>query len=271
MGHVRNYTIGDVVARYKRMQGFNVLHPMGWDAFGMPAENAAIDQRHPPGASGPTTTSTTCSAQLKRMGFSYDWDREVATCEPEYYRWEQWLFLQMYEKGLAYQQGVLRQLVRPLPDRARQRAGGGRARAGAAASRGAPEEALAVVLPDHRATPRSCWQYCDRLPGWPERVITMQKNWIGKSCGRGDPLPAGRRQASIPVFTTRPGHRLRGDLHVPGARSTPWSCSSAEGNAQEADGAGVRRADLEAGQARAGPPRATRRRASSPAPTASTR
>ena len=98
MGHVRNYSIGDVVARYKRMRGFNVIHPMGWDAFGMPAENAAIQHGvHP--AKWTYDNIAAMKSQLRRMGFSYDWDREVATCDPSYYRWEQWLFLKMYEKG----------------------------------------------------------------------------------------------------------------------------------------------------------------------------
>jgi len=100
IGHVRNYTIGDVVARYKRMNGYNVLHPMGWDSFGMPAENAAIDHGiHP--ATWTNENISYMKKQLKEMGFSYDWDRELSTCEPEYYRWEQLFFLWMYEKGLA--------------------------------------------------------------------------------------------------------------------------------------------------------------------------
>ncbi len=101
MGHARNYTIGDVVARYKQMSGKKVLHPMGWDAFGLPAENAAIEnETHP--AKWTSANIETMKAQLKRMGFSYDWNRELATCDPEYYRWEQLVFLKMYEKGLAY-------------------------------------------------------------------------------------------------------------------------------------------------------------------------
>ena len=101
IGHVRNYTIGDVVARYKKMKGFNVIHPMGWDAFGMPAENAAIDNNTHP-AAWTYENIRAMREQLKKVGFSYDWDREIATCKPEYYKWEQWLFLEMLEKGMAY-------------------------------------------------------------------------------------------------------------------------------------------------------------------------
>src|SRR5262245_18651814 len=106
MGHVRNYTIGDVVARYKRMRGFNVLHPMGWDAFGMHAENAAIQNKTHP-AQWTESNIRHMTEQVKKMGFSYDWDRELATCRPDYYRWEQKIFLEMFKKGLAYKKQSL--------------------------------------------------------------------------------------------------------------------------------------------------------------------
>ena len=106
MGHVRNYSIGDVVARYKRMQGFNVLHPMGWDAFGMPAENAAIKHKTHP-ATWTYANIAEMREQLKRLGYSYDWTRELATCRPEYYKWEQLFFLKFLEKGLLYRKGAL--------------------------------------------------------------------------------------------------------------------------------------------------------------------
>jgi len=200
MGHVRNYTIGDVVARYKRMQGFNVLHPMGWDAFGMPAENAAIaNNSHP--AKWTYGNIDAMRLQLKRLGFSYDWDREIATCSPEYYRWEQWLFLKMYEKGMAYRKESFVNWC----------------------------EHCQTVLANEQVEAGLCWRcgqqvrqkklwqwffritdyaqdllsYCEKLPGWPEKVITMQKNWIGKSTGAEIRFPIENSDEQIPVFTTR--------------------------------------------------------------------
>ncbi len=200
MGHVRNYTIGDVVARYKRMRGFNVLHPMGWDAFGMPAENAAIaNNSHP--AKWTYENIDIMRFQLKRIGFSYDWDREIATCSPEYYRWEQWLFLKMYEKGMIYRKESFLNWC----------------------------EHCQTVLANEQVEAGMCWRcgqtvrqkklwqwffritdyaedllaYCDKLPGWPEKVITMQKNWIGKSVGAEIRFPIENTDEQIPVFTTR--------------------------------------------------------------------
>jgi leucyl-tRNA synthetase len=200
MGHVRNYTIGDVVARYKRMQGLNVLHPMGWDAFGMPAENAAIaNNTHP--AKWTYENINTMRSQLKSLGFSYDWDREIATCRPEYYHWEQWLFLKMYEKGMAYRK---ESFVNWCED-------------------------CQTVLANEQVEAGLCWRcgeqvrqkklwqwffritdyaedllsYCEKLPGWPDKVITMQKNWIGKSIGAEIRFPIENTDEHIPVFTTR--------------------------------------------------------------------
>ncbi len=200
MGHVRNYTIGDVVARYKRMRGFNVLHPMGWDAFGMPAENAAIaNKTHP--AKWTYANIAAMRSQLKRLGFSYDWERELATCQPEYYRWEQWLFLKMFKKGMAYRK---ESFVNWCED-------------------------CQTVLANEQVEAGLCWRcgqqvrqkqlwqwffkitdfaqdlllYCDKLPGWPEKVITMQKNWIGKSVGARIDFAVENHDEVISVFTTR--------------------------------------------------------------------
>lgn len=201
MGHVRNYTIGDVVARYKHMRGYNVLHPMGWDAFGMPAENAAIaNKTHP--ARWTYDNIDAMRRQLKRMGFSYDWDREIATCRPEYYRWEQWLFLKMYEKGMAYRKESYVNWC----------------------------ETCQTVLANEQVEAGMCWRcgkpvrqkklaqwffkitdyaedlliHCDQLSGWPDKVVTMQKNWIGKSVGAEIHFPIENSSRHISVFTTRP-------------------------------------------------------------------
>jgi len=202
MGHVRVYAIGDLLARYKWMRGFNVLHPMGWDAFGLPAENAAIENGvHP--AVWTYENIDNMRTQLKRMGISYDWDREVTTCDPAYYKWEQLIFIRMLERGLAYRR---RSRVNWCPS-------------------------CQTVLANEQVEAGRCWRcdsevvikevdgwffkitdyaqelldWCDRLPGWPERVLTMQRNWIGRSEGAEFALPVAERpDVKIPIYTTRP-------------------------------------------------------------------
>jgi leucyl-tRNA synthetase len=202
MGHVRNYSIGDVVARYKRMRGLNVIHPMGWDAFGLPAENAAIERNIHPEA-WTRENIQYMRTQLKRMGLSYDWDREVATCEPDYYRWNQWIFLKLYERGVAYKKSSF---VNWCPS-------------------------CLTVLANEQVIEGACWRCdtvvvqkeleqwffritayaeellsdLDKLSGWPEKVLTMQRNWIGRSEGAEFDLPVvGRGDLKIRIFTTRP-------------------------------------------------------------------
>ena len=203
MGHMRNYTIGDAVARYKRMSGFNVLHPMGWDAFGLPAENAAIKNgTHP--REWTNANIEEFRRVLRRFGFSYDWKREISTCDPGYYRWNQWFFLRMLEKGIAFRK---KSKVNWCPD-------------------------CATVLANEQVIDGYCWrhettlvelkeleqwffritQYSDELlegmsqlqEGWPERVLAMQRNWIGKSQGaRVQFAVSGVTTAPIEIFTTR--------------------------------------------------------------------
>lgn len=202
MGHVRNYTITDVIARYKKMNGFNVLHPMGWDSFGLPAENAAM--KH--GANPETWTDENIAymtKQLKMLGLSYDWDREVTTCKPDYYKWTQWLFLQLYKKGLAYKKEAAVNWC----------------------------EECGTVLANEQVIDGKCWRCdhvvekkylsqwflkitdyaevlledLDKLPGWGDNVKTMQANWIGKSQGallrfKVKEIPG----MEVPVYTTRP-------------------------------------------------------------------
>ena len=200
MGHVRNYSIGDVLARFKRMRGFNVLHPMGWDAFGMPAENAAIQNKSHP-AKWTYENIAYMRGQLKKMGLSYDWDREIATCDLDYYKWEQQIFLQMFKEGLAYKKTSF---VNWCPK-------------------------CQTVLANEQVEDGCCWrcdsgveqkeldqwffritkyaeellEHTEKLPGWPERVLTMQRNWIGKSYGCEIDFPVEGRQSAIKVFTTR--------------------------------------------------------------------
>ncbi|MEK6691489.1 MAG: leucine--tRNA ligase [Nitrospirota bacterium] len=200
MGHVRNYAIGDVIARYKRMKGFNVLHPMGWDAFGMPAENAAIEHGvHP--ANWTDRNIASMKNQIKSLGFSYDWKREINTSDPDYYRWNQWIFIKMFEKGLAYKK---RSSVNWC---------------------GSCE----TVLANEQVNDGKCWRCetevtqkeleqwffkitdyaeellrgCDQLTGWPEKVLAMQRNWIGKSEGVEIDFQIKGSEKKLRIFTTR--------------------------------------------------------------------
>ena len=202
MGHVRVYAIGDVIARFRRMRGYNVLHPMGWDAFGLPAENAAIERGiHP--AKWTTENIVYMRDQLKKMGISYDWDREIATCDPEYYRWEQLVFIRMLERGLAYRK---RSSVNWCPScqtvLANEQVEGGRCwRCESEVSKRDIDGWFFKIT----AYAEELLDWCDRLTGWPERVIAMQKNWIGRSEGAEFDLPVvGHPDLKIRVFTTRP-------------------------------------------------------------------
>ena len=229
MGHVRNYSIGDVVARYKRMRGFNVLHPMGWDAFGLPAENAAIERGVHPQA-WTDENILYMKNQLKRMGLSYDWDREIATCTPEYYRWNQWIFLQFFKKGLAYKKNSF---VNWCPS-------------------------CETVLANEQVIDGHCWR-CDsavtqkeleqwffriteyaeellrdleQLPGWPDKVLIMQRNWIGKSVGAEIDFPLVGREGALRIFTTRQD-TIFGATFVSLALEHPMALSLATGTSQE--------------------------------------
>jgi len=229
MGHVRNYAIGDVIARYKRMKGFDVLHPIGWDAFGMPAENAAIKHK-----SHPEKWTDSCIArmqkQLKSLGLSYDWDREVNTSKPDYYKWTQWIFLLMYEKGLAYKKKAT---VNWCPK-------------------------CATVLANEQVKDGQCWRcdslvqekaleqwffkitaYADRLladldklTGWPEPVKIMQRNWIGKSRGVEIDFKLATLNSQLKVYTTRPD-TLFGVTYMVLAPEHPMAIKLSKGTEQE--------------------------------------
>ena len=232
MGHVRVYTIGDVVARFKRMQGFNVLHPMGWDAFGLPAENAAIKNKlHP--AKWTYSNIDNMRAQLQKMGYSLDWERELATCDPSYYRWEQLFFLKFYEKGLVYRKNSPQNWC---PD-------------------------CHTVLANEQVEDGKCWR-CDSLVeqkdleqwflritayteelladldtlsgSWPERVLTMQRNWIGKSVGCEIDFPLEDGSGTIRVFTTRQD-TLWGATFMSLAAEHPLAAQLIAGKPQEGD------------------------------------
>ncbi len=199
MGHVRNYTIGDVISRYQRMQGKNVLQPMGWDAFGLPAENAAMQRKEPP-AAWTRSNIDYMRGQLQQLGLGYDWDRELATCDQDYYRWEQWLFTRLYKKGLVYKKTAMVNWD-PVDNTvlANEQVIDGRGwRSGALIERREiPQWFLKIThfAEELRAD-------LDSLHGWPEAVRTMQRNWIGQSRGVEIVFKAG--DTPLPVFTTRP-------------------------------------------------------------------
>ncbi|HTD89720.1 MAG TPA: class I tRNA ligase family protein, partial [Burkholderiales bacterium] len=243
MGHVRNYTIGDVLTRYHRMKGYNVMQPMGWDAFGLPAENAAMANSVPP-AKWTYDNIAYMKKQLKSLGFAIDWSRELATCTPEYYRWNQWLFLRMLEKGIAYKKT---QIVNwdPVDQTvlANEQVIDGRGwRTGAAVEkREIPGYYLAITkYADELLTS------LDKLPDWPERVRTMQANWIGKSHGvrfafpydlpaatsgsSNLPSPGGRGEKGLLwVFTTR-ADTIMGVTFVAVAAEHPLASYAAKSN-----------------------------------------
>jgi leucyl-tRNA synthetase len=234
MGHVRNYTITDVIARYQRMQGKNVLYPMGWDAFGLPAENAAVENKTAP-AKWTHENIAYMKAQLKSLGFGIDWSRELATCEPDYYRWEQWFFTKLYEKGLVYKK--------------------------TSAVNWCPNDA--TVLANEQVVDGCCWR-CDTpverkeipqwfiritdyaeqllddlddLDQWPEQVKTMQRNWIGKSRGVNvsfDLLQSIAEHQNFEVYTTRPD-TLMGVTYLTLATQHPIALEVAQTNTALAD------------------------------------
>lgn len=202
MGHVRNYVITDVIARFKRMQGHRVLHPMGWDAFGLPAENAAIDRGIPP-ATWTYQNIAQMRSQLQQLGLSIDWKREVTTCSPEYYKWTQWLFLQFYQAGLAYQKEAAVNwdpIDQTVLANEQVDSEGFSWRSGAKVERKLLRQWF-LKITDYA---EELINDLEKLPGWPERVKTMQENWIGKSVGAYLEFPIVGMNEKIAVFTTRP-------------------------------------------------------------------
>ena len=201
MGHVRNYTIGDVISRFQRLLGKNVLQPMGWDAFGLPAENAAIENKIQP-SRWTKVNIENMQSQFRRMGFAYDWKREFATCDPDYYKWEQWFFLEMLDKGLAYQDEaeVNWDPVEETVLANEQVVDGKGWRSGAPIERKKLKQWFLKIT----TFAEELLEETDHLSGWPEQVKTMQKNWIGKSEGMQFTFNQESKQDPISVFTTRP-------------------------------------------------------------------
>ena len=230
MGHVRNYTIGDVIARYQRMLGKNVLQPMGWDAFGMPAENAAMKNNVAP-AKWTYENIDYMKTQLKSLGLAIDWSREVTTCKPDYYRWEQWLFTRLFEKGVIYRKnGTVNWDPADQTVLANEQVIDGRGwRSGALI------EKREIPMYYFRITDYAdeLLESLDELPGWPEQVKTMQRNWIGKSRGMEVQFPYDQASigqcGALKVFTTRPD-TLMGATYVAVAAEHPLATQAAQGN-----------------------------------------
>ncbi|WP_277963079.1 leucine--tRNA ligase [Pseudomonas sp. RIT-To-2] len=230
MGHVRNYTIGDVISRYHRMQGKNVLQPMGWDAFGMPAENAAMKNNVAP-AKWTYENIAYMKTQLKSLGLAIDWSREVTTCKPDYYRWEQWLFTRLFEKGVIYRKnGTVNWDPVDQTVLANEQVIDGRGwRSGALIEK----REIPMYYFKITAYAEELLESLDELPGWPEQVKTMQRNWIGKSRGMEVQFPYDQASigetGTLKVFTTRPD-TLMGATYVAVAAEHPLATLAAQNN-----------------------------------------
>lgn len=231
MGHVRNYTIGDVLSRFHKMKGFNVMQPMGWDAFGLPAENAAIKNNTAP-AAWTYSNIEHMKAQLKQLGLGVDWNREIATCRPEYYKWEQWLFTELYKKGLIYKKTSTVNWD-PVDGTvlANEQVIDGRGwRSGALVEkRDIPQYFMKIT-----AYAEELLNDLDKLDGWPEQVKTMQRNWIGKSYGCEVEFPIVGQDGNLKVYTTRPD-TLMGATYVAVAAEHALATQAAQNNPALAD------------------------------------
>lgn len=226
MGHVRNYSLGDVISRYQRMQGKNVMQPMGWDAFGLPAENAAIKNNSAP-AKWTYENIDYMRTQLKSLGFGYDWSRELATCKKDYYRWEQWFFTQLYEKGLVYKKNATVNWD-PVDQTvlANEQVIDGRGwRSGALVERKEIPQWF-IKITDYA---EELINDLDELTGWPEQVKTMQRNWIGRSEGVEMTFQVADSTESFDIYTTRPD-TLMGVTYVALAAQHPLALAAAENN-----------------------------------------
>ncbi len=226
VGHVRNYTLGDVIARHQRMLGKNVLHPIGWDAFGLPAENAALKNNVPP-AAWTKKNIAHMKFQLQQIGLSYDWDREITTCEPEYYRWEQWFFLKLFAKGLVYKKNSIVNWD-PVDQTvlANEQVINGRGwRSDALVERKEiPQWFLKIT-----AYADELLTSLDNLPGWPEQVKTMQRNWIGRSVGANIIFKIAEQTETLSVYTTRPD-TLMGATYIALSSEHKLSALAAQNN-----------------------------------------